>query len=124
MKKLAAVSAVLLCMMVLVAGLFAGTAAAASDTQTYPFHDCVGPAGPLAPFTAVKTALPSNANGAVSAAAAFRLTDGSAIYVVLSFGAGNFSPPGISQSAAATVTCTVDFTTGPDTVTGRLAPPQ
>src|SRR5207302_44427 len=118
MKRLAAVFAVLLCTMVLLAGVFVGTAAAAT-TETYTFHDCIGPSGPLAaPFTAVKTKLPASASGAVAAAAAFRLTDGSSIYVVLSFGAGNFSPPGISQSAAATVKCTVDFAGVPTIVSG------
>lgn len=116
--------AALVCTVGLLAGVFVGTAAAASDTHTYSFDGCTGPSGPVAPFTAVKTELPASASGVVAAAAAFRLTDGSAIYIVLSFGAGNFSPPGISQSAAATVTCTVHFVSGPVIVSGRLAPPQ
>jgi hypothetical protein len=124
MRHLPAVFAALLCTVGLLAGGFVATAAAASDTNTYSFDSCTGPSGPLAPFTAVKTELPASANGPVSAAAAFRLVDGSAIFVVLSFGAGNFSPPGISQSAAATVTCTVHFTSGPVIVSGLLAPPQ
>jgi len=121
MKRLAARCAVLICTVVLLAGVSVGSAAA-SETQTYTFYNCSGPSRTT--FTAVKTALPANAPGAVSAAAAFRLTDGSAVFVVLSFGEGAFSPPGISQSGNATVTCAVDFTIGTFNVSGLLAPPQ
>src|SRR5438093_16871 len=115
MKKLAAIFAVLLCSMVLSAGLFVGTGAA-SSTLTYHFYGCTGPSP--TEFDAVKTKLPAASPSVVSAAAAFRLTDGSAIFVVLSFGEGNFSPPGISQSGAATVTCAVDFSIGKTYVSG------
>ena len=81
-------------------------------TATYNFYDCTGPAGTPTAFTAEKTATPPASGAPVSSAAAFRLTDGSAIFVVLSFGEGNFSPPGIGQSGAAPVTCKVNTASG------------
>jgi hypothetical protein len=95
-------------------------AAVAADTNTYIFYNCDGPPGTPDSFTAVKTVLP-NAQG-VSAAAAFRLTDDSAIFIVLSFGEGNFSPPGISHSGNAVVTCSVDTHQGTFEFSGLLAP--
>ena len=80
---------------------------AASATATYDFYSCVGPAGTPSAFTAVKTAVPPQTGHPVSAAAAFRLVDNSGIFIVLSFGAGGFTPPGIEVSGNATVTCTV-----------------
>jgi hypothetical protein len=44
------------------------------------------------------------------------------IFVVLSFGEGNFSPPGISISGNAVVTCSVDLSTGTTEFSGLLAP--
>ena len=105
----------------ILAAAFSGSAVAV-DTSTYTFHDCEGPAGTPITFTAVKTRLPNASPNGVSAAAAFRLTDGSAIFVVLSFGEGNFSPPGISHSGNAVVTCTVDTAVGTFDFSGFLAP--
>src|SRR2546430_11181636 len=84
--------------------------AVAADTSIYTFYDCDGPAGTPLSFTAVKTRLPAAAPNGVSAAAAFRLTDGSAIFVVLSFGEGNLRPPGIRHSANAVATASFDTT--------------
>ena len=120
MKKLAAIFAVLMCTVVLLASVLVDTAAA-SDTHTYTFYDCSGPSPTT--FMAVKTALPKPAPGAVAAAAAFRLIDGSATYVVLSYGQGGFSPPGISHSGNANVMCLVTFSIGTFHVSGLLAPP-
>ena len=89
-------------------------------TSTYNFYDCVGPAGTPTSFTAEKTATPPASGAPVSSAAAFRLTDGSAIFVVLSFGEGNFSPPGIDQSGRATVTCKVNLSSGTAEFSGFL----
>jgi len=96
--------------------------AVAADRNVYTFYDCDGPAGTPLTFTAVKTRLPAAAPYGVSSAAAFRLTDGSAIFVVLSFGEGNFSPPGIAHSGNAVVTCTVDTAVGTFDFSGFLAP--
>jgi hypothetical protein len=104
----------------ILAAAYTGSAVAV-DTSVYTFYDCDGPAGTPTTFTAVKTRLPSAAGG-VSAAAAFRLTDGSAIFVVLSFGEGNFSPPGIGHSGNAVVTCSVDTAVGTFDFSGLLAP--
>jgi len=105
----------------IVAAAFTGSAVAA-DLSTYTFYDCDGPAGTPSSFTAVKTRLPAASPNGVAAAAAFRLTDGSAIFVVLSFGEGNFSPPGIGQSGNAVVTCSVDTAVGTFDFSGLLAP--
>ncbi len=103
MKKLAAGFSVLVCTVALLASVFVSTAAA-SSTETYTFYNCTGPSP--ARFTAVKTALPTSAHGAVSAAAAFRLADGT-VFVVLNFGSGAF-PPGTTHSGNANVICLVD----------------
>jgi len=107
---------------VLTATTLAVAAGAEADTRTYLFYDCSGPAGTPVSFTAVKTAIPEATAKLTSSAAAFRLVDHSGIYNVLSFGEGNFSPPGISSSAAGRVVCSVDFTIGTTQVTGNLAP--
>jgi len=96
--------------------------AVAADTNVYTFYDCDGPTGTPDSFTAVRTRLPAAAPFGVSLAAAFRLTDGSAIFVVLSFGEGNFSPPGIAHSGNAVVTCSVDTAVGTFEFSGLLAP--
>jgi len=119
MKKLVAGLAVLVCTVALLASVFVSTAAA-SSTETYTFYNCTGPSPTT--FTAVKTALPTPASGAVAAAAAFRLADGS-VFVVLNFGSGPF-PPGTTHSGNANVICLVDFSIGTHTVSGLLAPPQ
>ena len=113
-------STYLACASIIVAA-FTGSAGAA-NTSTYTFYDCVGPEGTPETFTAVKTATPPASGAAVSSAAAFRLTDSRLIFVVLSFGEGNFSPPGISISGNAVVTCSVDLTSGTTQFSGLLAP--
>ena len=105
----------------IVAAAFTGSAVAA-DLSTYTFYDCDGPAGTPSGFMAVKTRLPPASPNGVAAAAAFRLTDGSAIFVMLSFGEGNFSPPGIGHSGNAVVTCSVDTAIGTFEFSGLLAP--
>lgn len=111
----------------LAAGLLATTAflgaAAGHTVNLYHLYDCTG-AGSLDEFWAWKTLLPAAEGGTASSAAAFHLTDGSAVFVVLSFGEGNFSPPGIDVSGNATVTCSVDFTGGTAHLSGFLAPPR
>ena len=102
----------------IIAAAFTGSAFAV-DTSIYTFYDCDGPAGTPSSFTATKTRLPAAAPNGVSAAGAFRLTDGSAIFVVLSFG---FGPPGIGHSGNAVVTCSVDTAVGTFEFSGLLAP--
>ena len=93
-----------------------------ATVETYDFYGCVGPAGTPTSFTASKTSLPGAARGPVAAAAAFRLDDGSAVFVVLSFGAGNFSPPGIAVAGNATTTCSVSTSDGTFEFSGILVP--
>jgi hypothetical protein len=96
------------------------TAHASAAFETYDFYACVGPAGTPTSFTADKTSLPAPAGAPVSAAAAFRLTDGSGVFVVLSFGEGNFSPPGIGVAGNATTTCSVNTSAGTFEFSGIL----
>jgi hypothetical protein len=103
------------CASILALTTFAGTAIARS-TSTYTFYDCTGPAPST--FQAVKTALPAAARNGVASASAFFLTDGSGVFVVLSFNPD--FPPGISVSGNATVTCLIDFTAGTFTWSGIL----
>jgi hypothetical protein len=103
---------------IIAATAFAGTASAQTTTLYY-FHDCTG--GSLDSFWAWKTLLPDAEGGTSSSASAFHLTDGSAIFVVLSFGGG--FPPGITMSGNATTTCLVDFSVGTREVIGFFAPP-
>jgi hypothetical protein len=85
-------------------------AVTARPTAEYDFYDCTG-SGPDS-FTAVKTATPPESGGPVSSGGAFAATDGSGTFVVLSFGEGNFDPPGIDVSGAATTECLVDTSVG------------
>ncbi len=84
------------------ASLNVGVAQAdSSNLLTYSFESCIGPAGAPSSFTAVRED--------PSAGSAFRLLDGSAIFVGLVFfdvntGTG-FSPPGLLSSGTVTVTC-------------------
>jgi hypothetical protein len=98
-----------------------GAAATGAPTASYTFYDCVGPSGTPGSFTAVKTAVPPQTGAPVSAAAAFRLTDGSAVFVVLAFGSA-FSPPGIAVSGNATTTCSVSLGGSVWAFSGFLAP--
>ncbi len=105
-----------------VAAVLAGSARAVSTPSTYDFFNCHGPAGTPSAFTAVKEAVP--AGHGVSAAAAFHITDGSGIFIVLSFGGeGFFSPPGITVSGVATTSCDVNTTSGTLTFSGFIARP-
>ena len=72
----------------------------------FPFHDCVGPIGTPESFTAVKTELPASAFPFFAPTTAYRLTDGSAIFLALIRPASN--PPGIDAAGIATVSCLVD----------------
>jgi hypothetical protein len=83
----------------------AGTAGAAP--ATFLFHDCVGPSGTPTSFTAEKTALPPAAARSFAQATAYRLTDGSAVFIAL-IRDDVHHPPGIDVSGAATITCLVD----------------
>lgn len=95
---------------------------ASGALEIYDFDGCVGPAGTPTSFTATKTSLPEPARGPVAAAAAFRLTDGGGVFIVLSFGEGNFSPPGIAIAGNATTTCSVNTSDGTFEFSGILAP--
>ena len=96
------------------AAMLGSTAAPATGAtlKTYDFYGCIGPAGTPTSFTASKTSVPEVTGAPVSAAAAFRLTDGSGVFVVLSFGEDNFSPPGIGVAGNATTLCSVDLSNG------------
>jgi len=72
----------------------------------FPFHDCVGPTGTPESFTAVKTELPASAYPFFAPTTAYRLTDGSAIFLALIRPASH--PPGIDAAGIATVSCLVD----------------
>jgi hypothetical protein len=106
------------CAWILAASMFVGTTVAARNTSTYTLYDCTGPAPST--FQAVKTLLPAAAPYPVASASAYFLTDGSGIFVVLSFNPGN--PPGIGVSGNATVTCQIDFSSGTSTWSGILVP--
>jgi hypothetical protein len=103
---------------ILAASIFAGTVVASHNTSSYTFYNCTGPAPST--FTATKTLLPDAAVNRVASAATYFLTDGSGIFVVLSFSPGN--PPGISVSGNATVTCQVTLSSGTWTWSGILVP--
>lgn len=100
----------------------APTVQAASPQASYDFYNCVGPAGTPTAFTAVKTAVPPQTGHPVSAAAAFRLTNGGGVFIVLSFGTDAFSPPGIEVSGNANVTCSVTIDGQVMAWSGVLAP--
>lgn len=103
------------------ATMIASTAPATGATsQTYDFYGCVGPAGTPTSFTATKTSVPEVTGVPVSAAAAFHLADRSAVFVVLSFGEDNFSPPGIGIAGNATTTCSVETSVGTFEFSGIL----
>ena len=72
----------------------------------FPFHNCVGPIGTPESFTAVKTELPPAAFPAFAPTTAYRLTNGSAIFLALIRPASH--PPGIDAAGIAIVSCLVD----------------
>jgi hypothetical protein len=76
----------------------------------YTFSNCVGPAPST--FQAEKIQLPDAARYVVAQTGAFRLTDGSAVFVVLNFGVLGFNPPGVGRREIATVTCDVSLSIG------------
>ena len=83
------------------------TGAAGSGTATFLFHDCIGPSGTPTSFTAEKTELPLAAAPSFAQATAYRLTDGSAVFIAL-IRDDVHNPPGIDASGKATITCFVD----------------
>ena len=87
--------------------VFAAPVAASRPTSLYYFWDCTGD-GPTE-FYAVKTALPGAAFAPVSSGGAFKLTDGSGTYQILSFGVGSFDPPGIRHSSGYNLVCTTSL---------------
>jgi hypothetical protein len=112
--KFVAVSAVAAAMMA-----FAAPSSASRPTTEYFFYDCVGD-GPTE-FSAVKTSTPPESGQAVSAGAAYRRTDGRGMYQIVSFGEGNFDPPGIRSSSGYNLVCQIDFLIGTTTVYGYFA---
>jgi len=97
----------------------AGTAGA--DTGLFPFHDCVGPAGTPTSFTAEKTKTPSAAAVPYAQTDAYRLTDGSAVFIAL-IRDDIHHPPGMDRSGNATTTCLVDTPIGTLPFWGFLTP--
>jgi hypothetical protein len=97
-----------------------GAAMAAAGPGTYPFYDCVGPAGTPSSFKATKENLPDAAAHGASAGLSYLLTDGSAVFVVQQFGDTTIAPgiPGSNLN----VTCQVDLPNGSFTFTGFLVP--
>jgi hypothetical protein len=106
---------------VVAAAVYSGSASGAARPGSYYFHDCIGPTGTPASFTAVKENTPSP-NGA-SAAVAFRLTDGRGVFVAHAFD-GVIIGKGIPQDQL-TTTCLVDFASPEETlpVSGFIAGP-
>jgi len=101
---------------------FAGPSAASRPTTAYYFYDCVGD-GPEE-FSAVKTKPSPQSPNDTSAGAAYRLTDGRGTYQIVSFGDGNFDPPGIrGASSGYNLVCQIDFLIGTTTVYGYFASP-
>ena len=82
----------------------------AAAPGVYTFRDCRGPAPST--FQAEKIQLPAVARYDVAQTGAFRLIDGSAVFVVLNFGALGFNPPGVGRHLLATVTCSVSTSAG------------
>lgn len=98
----------------------AGSAEGAASPGSYSFNNCTGPVGTPMSFTAVKEQLPA-ARGGSSAGVAFRLTDGSGVFIVLQFGN---TPIGRGIPAGQlTTTCMVNFAPPAGTlpVTGFIA---
>jgi hypothetical protein len=101
---------------------FAGPSSAARPTTEFYFYDCVGD-GP-AEFSAVKTTPSPQSPNDTSAGAAYRRTDGPGTYQIVSFGVGNFDPPGIRGSSSGyNLVCQIDFLIGKTTVYGYFASP-
>ena len=77
-----------------------------AEAFIFPFHDCVGPSGTPESFDAVKTELADAAYPFFAPTTAYRLTDGSAIFLALIRPASH--PPGIDAAGIAIVSCLVD----------------
>jgi uncharacterized membrane-anchored protein YitT (DUF2179 family) len=97
-----------------------GTASAAARIGHFSFYDCVGPAGTPTSFVALKENLPAAEGGTASAAVAYRLSDGSGVFVVQEFGDSTIGV-GIPSSNL-TTTCQIDFGQTTFTFTGFIAP--
>jgi hypothetical protein len=95
---------------VVAAAVCAGSALGAARQGSYYFHDCVGPSGTPASFTAVK----ENTSSGGSAAVVFRLTDGSGVFVAHAFD-GVTIGKGIPADQL-TTTCLVDFASPQETL--------
>ena len=98
----------------------AGVVRGAAEQDVYPFYGCTGPAGTPTSFTARKQRPSEGSQG--GAAVAYRLTDGSGVFVVLQFGdqtVGQRIPAG-----RLTTTCQIDFAqpVGTMAFTGFIAP--
>jgi len=81
--------------------------AAAADAGIFQFYECTGPAGTPSSFTAEKIELPEDAAPPFAQATAYRLTDGSAVFLALVRG-DRHNPPGIDPSGVADTSCLVD----------------
>jgi hypothetical protein len=102
----------------LLAAAAAGPAFAAASTGHFAFYDCTGPAP--SSFTALKEDLPAAEGGTSSAAVAYRLDDGSGVFVVQSFSSHRIGK-GIPDSNLV-VSCQIDFDAGTFTFSGFIAP--
>jgi hypothetical protein len=89
---------------------------AGAATDTYTFQSCQGPVGTPSSFTAVKTSLPATAAHGVSGAIAYRLTNGSGVFIVIKFG-DFYIAKGIAKNPQATTTCEVHFSSPDETLT-------
>ncbi len=89
------------------AATITGTVGAGASPYPFPFHDCIGPSGTPTSFTAEKMEVPFIFGAAFSQATAYRLVDGSAIFIALIRG-DIHNPPGLAETNVATTTCLVD----------------
>ena len=93
-----------------------------AESGIFPFYQCVGPPGTPESFTAEKIQLPEPALPAFAQATAYRLTDGSAIFLALIRG-DRHHPPGIDPDGVAKTSCLVDTPlAGTILFSGFLAP--
>jgi hypothetical protein len=105
-----------------VAGAIAGSVSAAAEPGHFSFYACTGPAGTPSSFTGIKENLPATAVHAAAAGLAFRLDDGSGVFVVQQFG-GDSIAQGITGPKLP-VSCQIDFPQpiGTTTFSGHLTP--
>jgi len=102
------------------AGTIAASASAAAEPGHFSFYDCTGPGGTPSHFTALKENLPTAAVHDTSAGLAYRLDDGSGVFVVQQFGDEPIAQ-GIT-SPKLLVSCQIDFPQpiGSTTFSGHL----